>query len=277
MIDKLNFFKEYYGLIGATFFVLLSIFGIIYDITFYSNFNINIMQYSGTEDFLFSWLKSDMGVVLFSFYITIVISFVLFPFIIKHKDFKARKRKLIAIKKYKAKIVAIIIFTVSLIEAYYNHTYFSFLILIVLVMFYIFLVKDILTRKEYILQKRKTKNNNKNNLKESEQNSFLWLMLIVLILPIYYTFKSANNDVSSINQQRKEITYNITLIDKTKIENCVLLGTKSNYQLYILENKKVIIVPNNSLLYLEMNDKTIKRDFYSDIKSMFDYVSKIIQ
>lgn len=243
-LNKKTLYKEFilnhYGFILSISFLYLSMLGLLYDILYYGSLDINILNYSNTEDFIFSWVRSISG----PYFIALIMFLLLLHYIaVITKENENLKKLCNYILNNKYYIILSFVFFV-LLELYIFKTYF---IMVIVVFFTIFLESNYRNRK------------NKTNIFKDTISR--------IILVCIYIINSALVDNIYIKEDLVSYHYNIKLNNGSEEKNdCILIGIKSNFQIY-KKDKKILIFPINNIISIErINNKNYQTDNFKNFK-----------
>lgn len=264
----LKFLKEHPSLIisfGGACFVAL---GLVYDITLYSKFDIDILKFAGTEDFLFGWMKDKPSLTrvvgFFIFLFGMLIPFILPGFdkflirILNNRNTSNPRKILTTVLYFTAAIACsfatqLIVFTDGIAPAS-NIKILAGHILMGIAL-------------GFILMSRGTWGQLKNTPQNFERaNRFslagIWLVFMIFMFDVTALFASAVQTANNIKTSSFDPTKIILKKDKSEsTENLILAGTLigSTAEYFFLYNKsqphQAQIIPKSSVSRIEHTRK----------------------
>jgi len=232
-IEKIKlYFKEHPAIILSIVFLFSSATGVLYDIIYYSYFDVNILNFTNTEDYLISWLRDEN--LFLNYFFVLLFFYVVSKTYTKTNTDKYLKQSRKRIQKLKSReqnyiiILAIIIFTHSFFVAkYYPNSFYVTIIL--------FIILKIFDIRVFIF-------------KSKLEGKIVWLsiartMTYFILIWIYATIFTARSTSNFMNDSEK---YNCKIQMKNNlIMNAKLIGRNSTYTFFSLPNDSLIRIVNN--------------------------------
>jgi hypothetical protein len=238
--DIKSYFKKHPAIIISIVFLFSSATGILYDIIYYLNFDVNVLNFTNTEDYLISWLR-DRNLFLNYFFVLLFFYVVFKTHTITNTD-KYLKQSPTRIQKLKRReqiymtSLGFIIFAHSAFVAnYYHNSFYTTIIL--------FIIYKIFDTRVFIF-------------KTKLEGKFAYLpiartMIYFILIWGFATILTANSTSRFMNDSEK---YNCNIQMKNNlIVNAKLIGKNSTDSFFEL--------PNDSLIRIISNREIISYDF----------------
>jgi len=240
-IEKIkSYFKEHPAFILSIVFLFSSATGVLYNIIYYLNFDVNILNFANTEDYLISWMRD--GNLFLNYFLVFLFFYVVFKTHTSTNTDKYLKQSPIRIKKLKSReqIYIIILYLIIIIHSiflakYYPNSFYTTII--------IFMILKIFDVRVYIFK-----------LKLEGKIAYLPIartMIYFILIWICATFLTANSTSKYMSDSEK---YNCKIQMKNNlIMNAKLIGKTSTYSFFSL--------PSDSLIRIVSNQEIISYEF----------------
>ena len=232
-IEKIkSYFKEHPAIIITIIFLFSSATGILYDIIYYLNFDVNILNFASTEDFLISWLR-DRNLFL-NYFFVILFFYAVFKTHTKtntDKYLKQSPTRILKLKRreqiYMISLGFIIIVHSFFVAKYYYNSFYTTIILSI--------IYKIFDTRVFIF-------------KTKLEGNFAYLpiartIIFFILIWGFATVFTANSTSKFMNDSEK---YNCRIQMKNDlIMNAKLIGKNSTYSFFSLSSDSLIRIVSN--------------------------------